>query len=650
MSSKQPHGGRKARRTTTSLRALGRARGAVRNAVLIALAMVLVLAMATGGALANGHAKPNATGSSYQGSTPVASRGGPGGPPASSARFTLEFVDAEVADVFQALSTQSGVNIAVSGSVTGKTTLRLRNVTLEQALTIVTKLNGYDYAWVKAAYVVGTPEEVQAMRVADLRTSVVVLQHIEPSLAQEVLSKLTPDVTVSTQKGSRTILLLAPEASLAKAERALAQIDVPPRPSPPKTEMVSIRYLKASQVREMITTALPDVTVQEGPEENSLLITANEKQWEAVRSLISASDVAPSPAQATQAFYQVKYTSPQELQKTLSALMPDLTVTLAPRSYTPAVQKASTGAGETAGILSAPQYGGAGGGAGASKTAGVEQEAAPVTHIILSGGPWTVERGLKLAEKLDRAPRQVRINAMITEISREDSLQLGIDWSGSGEAPGLGDTGVPVTMGEYPPVEVDESGTATPGNADLPRGLEVGKIQRSYLQWTASIRALEQQGRARILSNPSVTTLDGRQTSLHTGETYYYEVAIAAATTGGIVKDIRTFNVGVSLDVNPRVNENDEVTLTIAPTVAALKGTTVAQLPIVTERAVVTTVRVKSGETAVLAGLVSDGELVTLKKVPFLGDLPLLGELFKSRKRSPSHQEILIFVTPTILN
>ncbi len=69
----------------------------------------------------------------------------------------------------------------------------------------------------------------------------------------------------------------------------------------------------------------------------------------------------------------------------------------------------------------------------------------------------------------------------------------------------------------------------------------------------------------------------------------------------------------------------------------------------VTERAVLTTVRVKSGETAVIAGLVSDEEQLTVKKVPFLGDIPLVGELFKHRERRPSHREILIFVTPTIV-
>ena len=613
--------------------------------VLISFAIIVALAMATGGALANGNSKPGAVGASYAG----AERTRPGGPPASTARFTLEFVDAELVDVFQALATQSGVNVAVSGSVKGKTTLRLRNVTLEQALTIVTKLNGYDYAWVEAAYVVGTPEEVRAMRVAELRTSVVVLQHIQPEVAQQVLSKLTPDVTVSTQKGSRTVLLLAPEASLAKAERTLAQIDVPPLPSAPNTQVVMIRYLKADQMQEIIAAALPDVVVQPGPQENSLLITANDRQWDSVRSLVSAADVAPLPAQATQALYHVKYMSPAELQKSLNQLMPDLMVTMAPRSFTPAVQKPTGGAGATSALLSTPYTtGGGGGGTGAGGTQGLEMEVAPITTLILSGAPWTVERGLKLLAELDKAPKQVHITAMVTEVSREDSLQLGIDWSGAGEMPGLGTTGVPITMGEYPAVAYDEEGNAKPGNAALPRDLSVGKIQRGYLQWSASIRALEEQGRARILSNPSITTLDGRQTSMHTGETYYYEVAIAAATTGGIVKDIRTFDVGVSMIVNPRVNENNEVTMTIAITVAALKGTTAAQLPIVTERAVTTPVRVKSGETAVLAGLVSDGELVTVRKIPFLGDIPLAGELFKSRRRVPSHQEIMIFVTPTV--
>ena len=606
------------------------------------LAVLLVLLLAVSAAMAQGKvATPEAEAARAATAGYGASgtgRGPAAGAPVSTGRFTLEFVDAELVDVFQALATQSGVNVAVSGSVKGKTTLRLRNVTLEQAMNIVTRLNGLDYAWVEAAYVVGTPEEVRAMRVSQLRTSIVVLQHIQPEYAQEVLSKLTPDVTVSTQKGIRSVLLLGTEPSLAKAQRALAEIDVMPLPQPPTTETVPVRYMKAEEMAEMIEAALPEVKVQPGPQPNSLLITADSMQWESVRSMLASVDAPPPPAQATQAIYHVRYCSPSELLTSLQSLVPDVQVSLAPRTFTPSVAKPSGGVGGTAQLLSAPQFGGSGAGGGYGAEA--EAAGAPVTALILSGAPWTVEHALEILENLDRAPRQIHIEAMITEVSREDITRLGIDW-GPTEDPGLGATGVPFVIGEGIPVDAP---------TDIPfKDLRLGKIQRSYLQWSASIRALEEEGRARVLSNPSVTTLDGRQTALHTGETYYYEVAVAAATTGGIVKDIRTFDVGVSLIVNPRVNEDGLITLTISPTVAALRGTSEFALPVVTERSVVTTVRVRNGETAVIAGLVSDTEQIIVKKIPFLGDIPILGELFKSRERRPSHREILIFVTPTIV-
>jgi type II secretion system protein D len=612
---------------------------------------MLAMLLLAGVALANGHAKPGAQASAARG---IAYTGGRGaaGPAGSRARFTLEFVDADLVDVFQALATQSGVNIALSGSVKGKATLRLRNVSLEQAMNIVTKLNGLDYAWVDAAYVVGTPDEVRAMRVSELRSAVVVLQHISPENAQQALSKLTPDVTVSTQKGTRSVLLLGTESSLAKAERALAEMDVKAPPSPPTTEVVAVRYLKAEQLAEMISTALPEVKVQPGPQENTLLVTANDQQWDSVRSMVKASDVAPSAAQAVQMIYYVKYTSPTELQAALRSLVPDLSVTLAPRSFTPAVQRGTGGAGQTAQILAAPQYtGGSGGGGttgGAGGTAGVTVEAAPITALILAGAPYTVESGMKLLEQLDKAPKQVHITAMVTEINRDDVSRLGIDW-GPTSGPGLGETGIPLNVGEVMPPKSDNTGVTTTDLIGNPHGLEVGRVVRLPLQWTASIRALEQTGRAKILSNPSVTTLDGRQTSLHTGQTIYYQVAIAAATTGGVITDTRTIDVGVLLSVNPRVTGDGYVTLTIAPTVSSIVGATVAQLPIVQTRDLITTVRVKSGETAVLAGLVTDQEQVTIKRVPFLGDVPLIGELFKHVEKRPQHTEILIFVTPSIL-
>ncbi len=612
----------------------------------VVAALLLALLVWAGGAVANGQAKPEAVGTSYL----MASRAMPGGAPISTARFTLEFVDADVSDVFQALSTQSGVNVATSGSVSGKVTLRLRNVTLEQALNIVTKLNGFEYAWVEAAYVVGTPEEVRNMKVADLRTSVVMLQHVQPDYAQTVISKVTPDVTVSVQKGVQSILLLGPEASLAKAERVIAEIDRPSLPSRPKANVLLVRYLRADSLANMITTSVPDCTIQPGPQDNSLVVTCNDQQWETVQSVATACDVKPTEAQATQAIYYVKYTSPTELKTTLFDLMPELKVTLSARSYTPVVSKLEGAAGTEG--LSAIQYGGkasggGGGGGGASSGggSGVQLEAAPITALILSGAPWTVEKGLKMLEQLDKAPKQVHIAATVTEINRDDLLRLGIDWSGLGP-------GAAFVMGE--PLERDVTvdpvtGVQTLGKPDasLMRPLQFGTIMRTPIQWSATLHALEESGRARILSNPSVTTLDGRQTALHTGDTLLYNVVVGRDINGTIVSTAE-LKVGVNLTVNPRVNENGEITLTMMPSVSKIVGFNQG-LPIVAERAVVTTVRVKSGETAVIAGLITDEDRVDVSKVPFLGNLPVLGEAFKFRRRNPTHTEILIFVTPTII-
>jgi general secretion pathway protein D len=558
----------------------------------------------------------------------------------AAGRFSLDFVDAEIVEVLKALATMTKVNIAVSSSVTGKTTVQLRNVTLEDALDIVTKLNGLDYAWVKAAYVVGKPEEVRAMRVGELETSLVVLRGADPEEARGLLARLTPGVTVSTQKDSRAVFMIGTEAELRKAEKALAAMDVP---GPPTTQRLPISYAKAGKVQEIIQAQMPDVSAELLEEENTLVVTADGFQMRQVKELVAALDVKPEPAQATRYVYPIKYADATELKDALVKLLPDLGVTLGPRTSTPILQQGAGGggAGGTVALLAAPQLaGGAGGAAGGiGQAAGGQLEVAPVTLLILSGAPQTLERALAILEKIDLPPRKVKITALITEIRQEDAKSLGIDWGLDGGA-----GGIVTQLGEQE--YFAESATS--------RALEFGRFVRSPIGVTAAIRALATEGRANILSNPSVVTLDGRQTAFHTGETVYYEVTVAAspAAGGGTVQDVRTFNVGVTLTVNPRISPDGTIVLTVNPVVADISGRSIfaGNLPVVTEKSAVTTVRMKDKETLVIAGLISNQEVTTITRVPLLSDIPLLGDLlFTHKKREPKHKEVLIFVTPELL-
>jgi type II secretory pathway component GspD/PulD (secretin) len=162
--------------------------------------------------------------------------------PGAKGHFSLDFINSELVDVLKALATQSGVNVVLTSSVKGQTTLSLHNVTLEEALRLVTASNGLDYAWVDVAYVVGTPEEVRNMRVKELSSRAVLLRRITPKYAQDVLGRVTPEVAVSYQEGSPSLVLIGTEAALNRAERTLARIDVP---LPPSTRMIGLLHAGA---------------------------------------------------------------------------------------------------------------------------------------------------------------------------------------------------------------------------------------------------------------------------------------------------------------------------------------------------------------------------------------------------------------------
>ncbi len=178
--------------------------------------------------------------------------------PARSARtFSLDFIDTDVVDVLKALSTQSGANIVATGGVKGKTTLSLRNVTMEEALRLVCASAGLDYAWADTAYVVGTPEEMRGLRVKELSSRTVVLHQVSAKYAQEVLKQAAPDITVSYQDGASAVVLLGTGQSLSRAERILAEIDVP---SPPTSKMYWLAHASAEKVTDLLTKAVPEAS------------------------------------------------------------------------------------------------------------------------------------------------------------------------------------------------------------------------------------------------------------------------------------------------------------------------------------------------------------------------------------------------------
>jgi len=500
--------------------------------------------------------------------------------PAEAKRFSLDFVATDLVDVIKALAAQSGANIAVSGTVSGEVTLRLTEVTVEEALTVITKINGLEFALVDSTYVVGTPAEVKALTAA------------------------------------------------------------PPAADEPQTVVVPLQFLPAEDAMAILREAAPKAKCSASPT-GGLIMTAIPAVLEPAKALLAGIDVAPAVGVATHRVYTVRYADPFEMMQTLKVIFPDLIVTPAPRSNTPIVTPATGGGILQGGLasLAAPQLTATGrpmyaaGDEGAA-AAGQASETSPVTQLVLSGAPGTLTRAVALCEELDVPPVQVRISATITEVRSDVEKRLGINW--------VDLVGKSLFVGE-----ADGSGEF---NLTPARDLKLGKIVRSNLNLRGVLAALVTEGTARIMANPSITILDGRQATIHAGDKIYYPQVIGYTPLGGQIVQATEINVGVTLMVNPRVGPEDDVTLTLVPTISSITASVFEGYPTITERSTVTTVRVKSGETLVIGGLMRDDETLTVNKVPLLGDIPLVGDLlFKSTVKRPFRSEVVIIITPEIV-
>ena len=173
----------------------------------------------------------------------------------------------------------------------------------------------------------------------------------------------------------------------------------------------------------------------------------------------------------------------------------------------------------------------------------------------------------------------------------------------------------------------------------------IGKLPRSF---EANLKALELKGKARVRARPQMVVVNGETANLFIGSQRF--ILTQFNQSGQTQNRIQPVDVGVKLSVTPLTGGNGEITARVAPEVSNITELDLQTgLPVLSTRRSDTTVRVKDGETIVIGGLTLDQEQTTRGKIPFFGDLPLLGGLFRSRKKTTVKTELVVFVTPRIL-
>lgn len=280
--------------------------------------------------------------------------------------------------------------------------------------------------------------------------------------------------------------------------------------------------------------------------------------------------------------------------------------------------------------------------------------------LIVTDTIYGLEQVEKLVKKLDRMPKQVLIEAKLVEVSLDSGLHTGVQWGvnykGGTTNIGLGNVENPVTdLAGNPLYALPFYGGGAGTGVSLLSEQVYGSFR--FLKVTsktvldATLSAAAKKGKANILSNPKIATLNNKEASINITNQIPYVTTEITNTSGGSVSSQKVTYVtaGIVLNVLPTITSDGKIIMKITPKVSKPSQTAQFQPPSIDERTADTTVVVDDGETIVIGGLIHDSESEYVYKVPVLGDIPVLGYLFKKKSKERSRMELLIFVTPKIL-
>jgi general secretion pathway protein D len=296
--------------------------------------------------------------------------------------------------------------------------------------------------------------------------------------------------------------------------------------------------------------------------------------------------------------------------------------------------------------------------AGAKNAAGAKSGTTPdsvsiqadeISNALVISAPASVYPSIRsVIQQLDIPRAQVHIEAIIAEVLLDTSRELGVQWLIDGSSGGGA-----ILSSRFPGTgeSIDEVAQGI-----LPDGLAlaIGRLDDPNLNFITLIKALAGDSESNLLSTPSIVTLDNQEAEIIVGQNVPF--VTGETTTPGsdiLTNPFRTIerqDIGVSLKVKPQINEGNTITMEIEQEVSSISGSATGAVDIVTNiRSIKTTVQLEDGELLVLGGLIDDKVVDTVQKVPGLGDIPILGALFRATKLTKVKQNLLVFIRATII-
>ncbi len=262
-------------------------------------------------------------------------------------------------------------------------------------------------------------------------------------------------------------------------------------------------------------------------------------------------------------------------------------------------------------------------------------------RLVIVASPGSIEDVRRIISELDVPPVQILLETEVIEVTTDDLWEYGIDWAKLTSQTVIFAEGTPEPSGTDG-LPTDMPYVGTPFSTDA--------VTRQAQALEVVLDFLQTEGRARLLSRSTLATLNNRTAEIHIGDVIPYTVS--GVSSGGAVEvTVERENVGVTVSVTPRAGGDGHITALVEPNVSTIVGWKGPneEIPWTKERRASTQVRVRDGETFMIAGLLNEDTNTEEQKVPILGDIPILGYLFRHVSERTTTTDLIIKITPRII-
>lgn len=582
----------------------------------------------------------------------------------AAAKVTLNLKNADINALIQSISEITGRNFIVDPRVRAQVTVisskPMDNEEIYEVFLAILAVHGFATIPGEAVTKIvpaadAKQEDIPTVDQVDASdpshqviTRVIQVQNISAAQVVPILRPLIPPQGHLAAYAPTNVLIVSDSAgNVARLADIIRRIDTA---SDEEVEVIPLNNASATEVVRTLT-ALEQARGQGGQapvgppprlvadeRTNSILLSGDQASRLRIRTLIAHLDTPLAREGNTQVVY-LRYALASELVEVLTGVSEDLID----------IQQQGGGAAAAPEAPAAP--------AGGVIGEGISIQAHEATNSLVITAPPEAFRALRsVIAQLDVRRAQVLVEAAIAEISSERTAELGVQWVVDGteggnlvgftnftlgtSLAGVAETALAIAQGEIP-----AAGSIPPG-----LNLGAGNLEGST-RFAALVSALAGDSDTNVLSTPTLVTLDNEEAEIIVGENRPFLTGSFTTTADGANNPFQTIerqDVALTLQIKPQINEGNAVQLEIIQEVQSVIETT-PQGPVTNKRNIKTNVLVEDGQILVLGGLIDDQLNEAIQKVPGLGDIPLVGNLFRYRNTTKRKRNLMIFLHPVIL-